>query len=318
MSNGIEKIDKLVSVLVISYNSSEYIIQTLESIKKQTYLNVELVVSDDFSDDNTIEKVDEWININSLRFSRVVVIRNNENLGIPKNINSGLLKCEGCYIKLIAADDVLDNNCIKDNYSICEEYGYRVVFSNMLAFYEEDINNTSLWEYLGAKAYFEMDSKMQHRTLAFKNFPYAPTSFFESKVIKEVGNFDERYKYMEDYPMWFKITAQGIKLNYLDKPTVFYRIHKKSISNSKDDALIPSKKYYVCERAFFYRTRLSYLLKHGQLFRLFLCLVYFVYSDMIILFGIKSNKFTKTLRMILLFDSSQFRYIFSTVIKRYR
>ena len=54
----------LISILVISYNSSKFIIDTLESIKKQSYNNIELIVSDDYSTDNTIELVTNWLKLN--------------------------------------------------------------------------------------------------------------------------------------------------------------------------------------------------------------------------------------------------------------
>jgi glycosyltransferase involved in cell wall biosynthesis len=60
----------LVSIVVYVYNSEAFIIETLESIKAQTYPKLELIITDDLSKDSTLELVEEWIDINKLRFER--------------------------------------------------------------------------------------------------------------------------------------------------------------------------------------------------------------------------------------------------------
>ena len=54
--------EPLVSVVVISYNSAATIIETLDSVKNQNYSNIQLVVADDASSDNTVELVRDWMN----------------------------------------------------------------------------------------------------------------------------------------------------------------------------------------------------------------------------------------------------------------
>lgn len=66
--------DLLVSICVLTYNSSEYIIETLDSIKNQNYQNIELIISDDCSFDNTVILCTQWINLNRDRFVRVELI----------------------------------------------------------------------------------------------------------------------------------------------------------------------------------------------------------------------------------------------------
>jgi alpha-1,3-rhamnosyltransferase len=64
----------LVSIVVITYNSSSYVIETLESIKAQTYQNIELIVSDDCSKDKTVDVCKKWIEKNKQRFVRTELI----------------------------------------------------------------------------------------------------------------------------------------------------------------------------------------------------------------------------------------------------
>ena len=64
----------LVSVSVITYNSSKTVLETLESVKTQTYPNIELIISDDCSPDNTVEVCREWIEQNKERFVRIEIL----------------------------------------------------------------------------------------------------------------------------------------------------------------------------------------------------------------------------------------------------
>ena len=124
---------ELVSVLVISYNSEQYIIETLDSIKNQTYERIQLVISDDGSRDQTMQIAKEWIQRKGRRFESVKIQINEVNRVIPNKANQGLLLCEGSYIKLIAADDILREECIQKNLDICEKNHWDIVFSRMEA-----------------------------------------------------------------------------------------------------------------------------------------------------------------------------------------
>ena len=77
--------NSLVSVCVVTYNSAATIVDTLESIKAQTYQNLELVVSDDCSKDDTVKVCREWIAANKDRFAAATVIESEVNTGVSAN-----------------------------------------------------------------------------------------------------------------------------------------------------------------------------------------------------------------------------------------
>ena len=105
----------LVSVLVVTYNSADYIIETLESIKAQTYANIELVLTDDGSSDNTIALAEKWIADNKTRFVDAKIITVKKNTGVSANYNRGVQACSGVWIKNVDGDDLITPNCIKSN-----------------------------------------------------------------------------------------------------------------------------------------------------------------------------------------------------------
>lgn len=101
-----------VSVIVITYNSSKYVLETLESVKDQDYPNIELIVSDDCSTDDTFEICKKWVDENKSRFSRATVVQTEKNGGICVNYNRGLKEVQGEWVKYIAGEDILMPNCI--------------------------------------------------------------------------------------------------------------------------------------------------------------------------------------------------------------
>lgn len=86
---------ELVSVMVLAYRVSATVIETLESIYRQTYLNLELVIAEDGSDDDTLERIQEWIVKKGSRFEKVRVVASPTNTGTSKNANRGVAACSG-------------------------------------------------------------------------------------------------------------------------------------------------------------------------------------------------------------------------------
>ena len=97
----------LVTIGVITYNSAGTIVETLESVKKQTYGNIELIISDDASKDNTVEICRDWLERNASRFSRVEMITTDVNTGTCGNCDRLLEKTTGLWLRILAADDIL-------------------------------------------------------------------------------------------------------------------------------------------------------------------------------------------------------------------
>ena len=99
--------EPLVSVCIPAYNNAAYIKETIDSILKQTWKNLELVICDDKSKDNTIEVIE------SIKDDRIRLCKNEKNLGMSGNWNKCLHECKGEFIKLICADDMLRKDAIE-------------------------------------------------------------------------------------------------------------------------------------------------------------------------------------------------------------
>lgn len=232
----------LISVVVLTYNSSLYITETLNSIKDQTYDNIELIITDDCSTDSTLIICEDWINLNKSRFCNTEIIKTEENTGIAPNFNRGFKKAKGVWIKVIAGDDLLMTDCIRDNLTYVQVHSTcGIVFSAISAF--KTINNKI--QTLDIKNHFKriahLSAEEQLKILLKENIVPAPSSFIKSDVIKSVDYADENYPFMEDYPLWIRFLTQGVHLDYFDTVTVKYRMEE---SLTRESAKIVNEKYF--------------------------------------------------------------------------
>ena len=105
----------LVSVGILCYNSAETILETLESAYALDYPNMELIISDDGSTDQTLEICKKWLSNHKDKFIKIKVLTVSKNTGTSGNCNRIVKASEGEFVKYLAGDDVFLPNCLKDN-----------------------------------------------------------------------------------------------------------------------------------------------------------------------------------------------------------
>ncbi|MBP8959662.1 MAG: glycosyltransferase [Bacteroidales bacterium] len=224
--------EPLVSIIVITYNSAKYVVETFESAKAQTYKNIELIISDDCSTDDTVEICRKWLSENSDRFVRTALITVEKNTGIPANCNRGLRAAQGEWIKFIAGDDLLYSNCIETIVSyidketkilLCEINDFHNIIDFMTSYSDTGnrVNST----------FIKLDSAEKQFIYFLKGF-YVPGSglFFERKKLNESGAFEEKYKFVEDRPLLLKYTYNYIKIKYIPYVLVGHRRHPAGVT----------------------------------------------------------------------------------------
>lgn len=216
-----------ITVIVFTFNSSNSILETLNSIYQQKFKNFNILIADDCSDDNTLLLVKLWLETSKFNADNLSIIRNEKNLGTVKNLNNAINHAEGKFIKTIAGDDILYDNCLNLLYQTCINNNYKILVSEM-NYFIDGTNDIKPYKSFNVD-FYNLTPKEQFKELLLKNGINAPTLFIERKFIIEVGLFSEKYILLEDYPFWLKLTKKNIKINHLNIPTVLYR--KKINSN---------------------------------------------------------------------------------------
>ena len=231
----------LVSVIIPVYNHENYVQTTIKSIINQTYKNIELIVIDDGSKDNSFSKVLELKPECENRFSDLVM-ETKENEGTCKTYNKLISKAKGKYVYLIASDDiskpdaiekeveVLENNpdyvLVVGNQENIDKDGNRIYFDkNAEITYDEALAVYKTTEFLQEKrkiSYKSEDFGEYSTFLAVGN--YLPNGYLVRKsVLDKIGNFTPNAP-LEDYWEMMQLSKYG-KFKYIDEILFSYRLH---------------------------------------------------------------------------------------------
>lgn len=221
----------LVSVILTSYNHSNYIVESLNSIKNQTYSNIELIVADDASKDDSIDVFENWLKNNDFNAKKNF---HKINTGFATVLNECIELATGHYIKIIAADDYLHPESIEKCVLKLEELGdeYGMVFTDTFAVNDssEKISDLADYNSLG-----NIPSTEFRKELIKANRIAALTVLIKSHVLNETGKYDSKF-IIEDYYRWLKINKKYF-IAYIPEKLAYYRQHSTNISNIKAEKI---------------------------------------------------------------------------------
>jgi alpha-1,3-rhamnosyltransferase len=253
----------LVTIAVISYNSEKYVIDTLESIKRQTYSNIELIISDDCSSDDTVKLSRKWMDENEKRFRRTIILTTKDNTGIAANVNRALAASNGVWIKAIAADDILFPNCIEDYVNFVSDNPDIHWASSYTVKYKESFKKENRIEgdLVISEEFFTVPVEKQLQIMVRKNVLYAPSLFIKRDMLLALGGYDEKYA-VEDYPLYIKALENGYRVFLMPKETVGYRVHP---SLSRGNKTIFNYAFQVASRKYRVDLCFKYLSKREKM-----------------------------------------------------
>lgn len=200
----------LVSVLMTSYNREKYIAEAIESVLASSYANLELVITDDCSKDNTVAIAREY----AAKDNRVKVFVNETNLGDYPNRNKAASHAQGTYIKYLDADDVF------------YYYGLEVMVNAMLKFPDAGFGLSSKVD--NFKPFPVCTDPLQtyrEHFNGFSHFHRAPgSSIIRTDAFRAVNGFSGR-RMIGDVEFWFKI-AMYYKMVKFPYDMYWNRLHE--------------------------------------------------------------------------------------------
>lgn len=222
----------LVTAIAACYNHERYVVECLEGIRVQTYPNIQLIITDDCSQDHSVEMIEEWIKNHNVKCHFIKHLKNN---GLTKTLNEALRFAEGKYVSLVSSDDVWLPDFIYKYIDLFEKQNddVGIVYGN--SFMMDESGN--LLPYLKKKNKNFPEGYILKEFLA-NAFISTNAVLIRADCFQTVGFYDEDL-YYEDLDMWTRILAV-YKAVYIPEILAKYRVVQSSMSNSKNNMYIES------------------------------------------------------------------------------
>lgn len=214
----------LVSIVIPCYNHEQFVQDCIQSVIDQTYENIELIIIDDGSKDNSVLKIQEMTEKCKKRFSRFEV-RSRPNRGLSATLNESIEWCKGKYFAAVASDDIILKSKIDLQVNFMEENtDITAIFGS--ANYIDESNNVKIIDPLKQQEY--VFDKIFLNECQF----YAPTQLMRKSILDEIGGYNTDIL-VEDWYMWLKMAEKG-RVYCLSDKLANYRIHANNTTkNSK-------------------------------------------------------------------------------------
>lgn len=210
------KSGNLVSILLSVYNSEKTIEESLNSLLNQTYKNIEILVIDDGSKDSSLEICKSYENKNK----QIEVYENKNNIGLTKSLNKLLIKSRGELIARQDADDISSPERIEKQveFLIKKKLDACTTRSRVM---QTNKKRPGISLYVPNKILIKIKNPFIHGTLLIKK-----------NVIKELGFYDERFYYAQDYKLFTDLIMKGYKLKTINE--ILYSLNVENNISSEN------------------------------------------------------------------------------------
>lgn len=213
-----------VSVLIPTYNQQDVIEHTLMSALEQDYDNLEVVVSDDASTDQSPKILKS---LQEKYSGRLKVFLHQVNLGVTKNHTRGLLECNGDYVVFLDGDDIFLPGKIQKQISFMQERK-----DCTICFHDVDV-----FDSITGKSLYFWSRRFGHRQGGIKtlvrygNYLPSVSVMVRRSNLPEYG-YDDRIRVGSDWLLWLEVLSRGKgKICYLDEILAKYRRHSGNLTN---------------------------------------------------------------------------------------
>ena len=206
-----------VSVIMAVFNAENYLAESIESALTQTHLNLELIICNDGSDDNS------RIVLSEITDSRVIILDNDSNRGVSETRNRCLQIAKGSFIAILDSDDIWEPDKLEKQLEYFRQHPGTDIVGTQVT--EIDSHGQTLGERIFPS---------HHKAIFDSRLWFCP--FLHSSILvrrEAMHKYDSETKQAEDWEVENKILLRGHGAN-LDERLVRYRVHDRNLTNSKN------------------------------------------------------------------------------------
>ena len=228
----------LVSVIVLNYNAGKLLLNCIESVKKSTYKNLEIIVVDNISTDKSQETCKE-------KYPDIKLIQNNENFGYCEGNNIGIRKAKGDYIIILNPDTIVESNWIEELISAYNAFGEGLYQPKILSLDKTEIlqSTGNMLHIFGFGFAKDKGKNDNHVETDIEKIGYASGTclFTSKKVLDKIGLLDSfLFLYHDDLDLGWRAAQLGINSFYVPN-SIIYHAESYALKWS-------AKKFYWLER----------------------------------------------------------------------
>lgn len=243
----------LISICIPTYNGAAYLQEALDSVLAQTYKNIEVIVSDDASQDPTLQLVEQF----KEKVDFPVRICKHTPAGIGANWNHCVQKAKGKYIKFLFQDDVLKPTCIEKMVALALQHkNVGLVYCKREIIAQEDNKFTKNWinKFKNLHTHWEalkvntgvLSGKDYLKDVKLLDAPQnkigePPAVLLHKNVFKKVGYFNTQLKQALDIEYWYRLLPY-FDIAFIDEPLVKFRLHSQQASQVNFKTETPDRK----------------------------------------------------------------------------
>jgi len=239
-----------VSVIIPTYNRSQFVCETVESVLSQTYKDFEIIVIDDGSTDGTKDVL--------AHYSDQIKYIYQQNQGVGAARNKGITEARGEYLAFIDDDDLWLPEKLEKQVEYMDNHPDVAFVSTGTYVIDVDGNDVAKWQkYESSRQTFE--------SLVEDNFIFNLTVLLRKNCFENVGGFDTRLAISQDYDLWLRL-AKRYKFAYLDFYSAKYREHAQGISKNTDLRLKNRFAIFNKKELFGDLTRVQKRIRHAKIY----------------------------------------------------
>ena len=229
----------LVTIICTCYNHENYVLDALNSVVLQEYQNIQLIIVDDFSNDDSSKVITSWME----NHTNAIFIQNKENLGITKSFNNAYTYAKGDYLIDLAADDILLPECLKLQLNVFRNSRH----TNLGLVYGNAIVTDDSGEFI--RYYFprNQDGSLIKKHPTGNVYEYiisdvhslcSVTAMIKKETFELLNGYDSNLHY-EDLDFWIRASRE-FEFDFTDSILV----KKRVLKNSLGDSFLKSNTYY--------------------------------------------------------------------------
>ena len=219
--------------MLASYNYERYLPEAIESVLDQTFKDLELIIVDDFSTDNSRAIIESY----RRKDKRIRVIFHEKNLGIAKTANDGLSIAEGKFISFIGADDVWFPNKLEKQVNILEINENKILWSDgEIIDGAGNPTGKTMTQLLNSP---KRKSGNIFQELLKEDFVFGQSLIFKTEYVKKI-KFNENLKYVNDHLLLVNLSRK-YDFTFIPESLAKYRIHGENIT-------LKNEKQWLTER----------------------------------------------------------------------